>query len=86
MYAIRSYYVVAVAFFAPMLFIPPTALEPANPFVTPPGIKPEWYFLWAYQTLKIFPNKALGLAAQGAAMTFLALLPFLDRGPRNNFV
>ena len=71
---------VAVAFFAPMLFIPPAALEPANPFVTPPGIKPEWYFLWAYQTLKIFPNKALGLAAQGAAMTFLALLPFIDRG------
>ena len=71
---------IAVTFFAPQLFIPPDALEPADPFVTPEHIKPEWYFLWAYQTLKIFPSKFLGLAAQGALMTFLALLPFLDRG------
>ncbi|BCR04144.1 cytochrome b [Desulfuromonas versatilis] len=70
-----------VVFFAPNLFIPPSAYEPADPFVTPPHIKPEWYFLWAYQTLKIFPSEFLGLAVQGAFMTFLALLPFLDRGP-----
>jgi ubiquinol-cytochrome c reductase cytochrome b subunit len=68
-------------FFTPGLFIPPTALIPADPFSTPPGIKPEWYFLWAYQTLKIFPSEFLGLAIQGAAMTGLALLPFLDAGP-----
>jgi ubiquinol-cytochrome c reductase cytochrome b subunit len=49
--------------------------------VTPPHIKPEWYFLWAYQTLKIFPSELLGLAAQVVAMTLLALLPFIDRGP-----
>lgn len=70
-----------ITFFAPNLFIPPSALEPADPFVTPPHIKPEWYFLWAYQTLKIFPSELLGLAAQAVAMTLLALLPFLDRGP-----
>ena len=70
-----------VVIFAPTIFIPPDALEPANPFTTPAHIKPEWYFLWAYQTLKIFPSKFLGLAAQGALMTFLALLPFIDRGP-----
>ncbi|MDO3380148.1 cytochrome b [Geoalkalibacter halelectricus] len=68
-----------LVFFAPNLFIPPAAFEPANPFVTPERIKPEWYFLWAYQTLKIFPSEAMGLAVQGAAMTFLALLPFIDR-------
>ena len=72
---------VTVAFFAPDIFLPPTALVPADPFSTPAHIKPEWYFLWAYQTLKIFPTKFTGLAAQGAVMTFLALLPFLDRGP-----
>ncbi len=70
-----------VVFFAPALFIPPAALEPADPFVTPPHIKPEWYFLWAYQVLKIFPSKVVGLAVQGAFMTLLALLPFLDVGP-----
>lgn len=69
-----------VVFFAPGIFFPPAAFEPADPFVTPPGIKPEWYFLWAYQTLKIFPSEFLGLAVQGAAVTLLLLLPFLDRG------
>ncbi|TLM64747.1 MAG: cytochrome bc complex cytochrome b subunit [Deltaproteobacteria bacterium] len=70
-----------IVFFAPNLFFPPAAFEPADPFVTPPRIKPEWYFLWAYQTLKIFPSELIGLGVQGAFMTLLALLPFLDRGP-----
>jgi ubiquinol-cytochrome c reductase cytochrome b subunit len=72
---------VALTFYAPQLFIPPTANVPADPFVTPPGIKPEWYFLWAYQILKIFPSELMGLAVQVVAMTFLALLPFIDRTP-----
>lgn len=71
----------ALVFFAPNLFIPPSAFEPADPFVTPPRIKPEWYFLWAYQTLKIFPSELIGLGIQGVLMTLLALLPFLDRSP-----
>lgn len=70
-----------IVFFAPSLFFPESAFAPADPFVTPPGIKPEWYFLWAYQTLKIFPSELIGLGVQGAFMTFLALLPFIDRGP-----
>jgi ubiquinol-cytochrome c reductase cytochrome b subunit len=70
-----------VVFFAPGLFFPPAAFEPADPFITPKGIKPEWYFLWAYQTLKIFPSEFLGLAVQGGAVTLLLLLPFLDRSP-----
>ena len=71
----------AIVFFAPSLFFPPSAFDPADPFVTPPHIKPEWYFLWAYQTLKIFPSELIGLGVQGAFMTFLALLPFVDRSP-----
>jgi ubiquinol-cytochrome c reductase cytochrome b subunit len=50
-------------------------LQPA-----PEGIKPEWYFLANYQTLKIFPSEIIGLAVQGLAILFLALLPFIDRG------
>ena len=71
----------AVVFFAPGLFFPPASFEPADPFTTPRGIKPEWYFLWAYQTLKIFPNEFLGLAVQGIALILLLALPFLDRSP-----
>ncbi len=73
-------FLLAIIFYLPGLFFPPSAFEPADPFVTPPGIKPEWYFLWAYQTLKIFPSEIIGLGVQGAFMTFLALLPFIDRG------
>ena len=74
-------FLLAIVFFAPTLFFPESAFMPADPFVTPPHIKPEWYFLWAYQTLKIFPSELIGLGVQGAFMTFLALLPFIDRGP-----
>jgi ubiquinol-cytochrome c reductase cytochrome b subunit len=70
-----------VVFFFPALFFPPAAFDPADPFSTPPGIKPEWYFLWAYQTLKIFRSELLGLAVQGVAVALLMLLPFLDRSP-----
>jgi len=70
----------AVVFFDPYLFFPKDAFLPANPLMTPAHIKPEWYFLANYQTLKIFPNELIGLSVQGVAMTFLALLPFIDRG------
>jgi len=70
----------AVVFFAPYMFFPREAFAPANPYLTPAHIKPEWYFLANYQTLKIFPSELLGLVVQGVAMTLLALLPFIDRG------
>jgi ubiquinol-cytochrome c reductase cytochrome b subunit len=69
-----------VVFFDPYLFFPKDAFVPANPYQTPAHIKPEWYFLANYQTLKLFPNEFIGIMIQVAAMTFLALLPFLDRG------
>lgn len=65
-----------------ILFFPEHHQEPADPYSTPAHIKPEWYFLAAYQTLKIVPNEVLGMAVQGAAVFGLVLLPFLDRAPR----
>ena len=70
----------AIVFFCPGLLFPKDAFVQANPFQTPAHIKPEWYFLANYQTLKLFPNEFIGLAIQGVAMTLLAMLPFLDRG------
>lgn len=80
--AIAAYlaFFTVVVFFSPYVFFPADAFVPANPFQTPAHIKPEWYFLANYQTLKIFPSEFLGLAVQGGAMTLLALLPFIDRG------
>lgn len=70
----------AVVFFAPALLLPGEAFEPADPFSTPTGIKPEWYFVASYQILKLFPWEIAGVAVQIAAVAFLLLLPFLDRG------
>jgi ubiquinol-cytochrome c reductase cytochrome b subunit len=74
----------AVVFFVPHLLFTPDAFVPANAFKTPAHIKPEWYFLANYQTLKIFPSELLGISIQAAAMTLLALLPFIDRSPERH--
>lgn len=56
---------------------------PANPMLTPDRIKPDWYFLAAYQVLRKLPSKNLGLAVLLALWLLLFFLPRLDRtGPR----
>jgi quinol-cytochrome oxidoreductase complex cytochrome b subunit len=57
--------------------------KPANPMVTPPGIKPEWYFLPIYQSLKYVPGW-LGVLGNGAFILLLVLLPLLDRSPERH--
>jgi ubiquinol-cytochrome c reductase cytochrome b subunit len=80
----------AIAFFLPGLFLPPEM--PADSINTPLAVKPEWYFLAAYQTLKLFPTKyfgdaaeLLGMGVQMIAITGLFLLPFLDRSPEKSW-
>jgi cytochrome b6 len=59
----------------------------ADPFAAvPPGIRPEWYFLAMFHTLKLLPSHILGfegerigVAGFGFAAAFLVLVPFLDR-------
>ena len=64
----------------------------ADPFISAPaGIKPEWYFLFMFQTLKIIPprvfriidGEVLGVLAFGAAGAIWVLLPFLERSARS---
>ena len=61
-----------------VVLIPVELGEKANPFVTPEGIKPEWYFLPTYQLLKYFP-KLLGIITSMLPILVLFLLPFIDR-------
>ncbi len=69
---------------------PATLGEKADPFApTPVGIQPEWYFLWMFQTLKIFPGHLFGLEGElvavgltGLAGLALLLVPWLDRPAR----
>jgi cytochrome b6 len=53
----------------------------------PPGIRPEWYFMFMFQTLKMIPAKIwifdgelLGVLGFNAAFAVWVLLPFFDRG------
>jgi cytochrome b6 len=59
----------------------------ADPFAAAPaGIKPEWYFLFMFQTLKLIPAKVLfidgellGVLVFGLAGLLWVLLPFFDK-------
>jgi cytochrome b6 len=65
--------------------------EKADAFApAPAGIKPEWYFLFMFQTLKFIPPKIWrfdGEVIGIMAFTFVALLlfivPFVDRSPES---
>nr|AAL88450.1 cytochrome b [Channa maculata] len=63
--------------FAPNLLGDPDNFTPANPLVTPPHIKPEWYFLFAYAILRSIPNKLGGVLALLASILVLMLVPIL---------
>ena len=70
-------------FFAPSLGPAADLLAPA-----PAGIKPEWYFLFLFQTLKLFPANILGIPGEtigvaliSLAAAFLFFLPLIDSRP-----
>jgi quinol-cytochrome oxidoreductase complex cytochrome b subunit len=68
-------------------FLPAELGRKADPFAPAPvGIKPEWYFMFMFQTLKYLPSHILALEGEivgvlGFALggLFLLLIPFLDR-------
>jgi len=68
---------VSLALFAPNLLGDPDNFTAANPLVTPPHIKPEWYFLFAYAILRSIPNKLGGVLALLFSILVLMLVPFL---------
>jgi len=69
----------------------------ADPYASAPaGIRPEWYFGYMFQTLRLIPARVLGLEGEqlgivgfGLAGLVWALVPFLDapdgRGRRARF-
>jgi cytochrome b6 len=69
-------------------FFPAELGKKADPFAPAPiGIKPEWYFMFMFQTLKYLPSYILGIEGEivgivgfGLAGAFLLALPFLDLG------
>jgi quinol-cytochrome oxidoreductase complex cytochrome b subunit len=69
------------------VLLPPEIGVKADPLAPPPeNIKPEWYFLFLLQTLKLFPGAILGMNGEtiailcvSAGILFFFLIPFVDR-------
>lgn len=69
------------------VFFPWELGKKADAFASAPaGIRPEWYFLFMFQTLKYFParillidGEVLGIILFGIAGVLWVLVPFLDR-------
>nr|QDV39933.1 cytochrome b [Podarcis bocagei] len=66
-----------LALFMPNLLGDPENFSPANPLVTPPHIKPEWYFLFAYAILRSIPNKLGGVLALLFSILILLVVPMI---------
>jgi cytochrome b6 len=68
-------------------FFPAELGKKADPFLpAPAGIKPEWYFMFMFQSLKYLPAHILGIEGEivgilgfGLGGLFLLLVPILDR-------
>nr|AAX14558.1 cytochrome b [Ctenopoma nebulosum] len=67
----------ALSSFSPNLLGDPDNFTPANPLVTPPHIKPEWYFLFAYAILRSIPNKLGGVVALLMSILILTVVPII---------
>lgn len=75
--------------FSVAVFLPPSLEKAADLMApAPEGIKPEWYFLFLFQTLKIFPAKILFVTGDTLAVLLILLgviffffLPLIDNKP-----
>jgi quinol-cytochrome oxidoreductase complex cytochrome b subunit len=75
--------------FSLAIFFPPSLEKAADLMApAPEGIKPEWYFLFLFQTLKIFPAKILFLTGDTLAVLLILLvgiifffMPLIDNKP-----
>nr|AEI52259.1 cytochrome b [Presbytis melalophos mitrata]AEI52260.1 cytochrome b [Presbytis melalophos mitrata]AEI52261.1 cytochrome b [Presbytis melalophos mitrata] len=70
--------------FSPDLLSDPDNYIPANPLNTPPHIKPEWYFLFAYAILRSVPNKLGGVLALLLSILILTVVPLLHKSKQQS--
>nr|ABR21641.1 cytochrome b [Pteruthius melanotis]AFN70691.1 cytochrome b [Pteruthius melanotis] len=78
-FALMLVLLTSLALFSPNSLGDPENFTPANPLATPPHIKPEWYFLFAYAILRSIPNKLGGVLALAASVLVLFLMPLLHK-------
>jgi len=68
--------------FYPWILGDPENFIPANPYITPIHIQPEWYFLFAYAILRRIPNKLGGVIALVASVAIYYSIPFINNSLR----
>nr|ADI79587.1 cytochrome b [Gekko gecko] len=82
---IMIFFLLFLVLFYPTLLGDPENFIPANSLITPPHIKPEWYFLFAYAILRSVPNKFGGVLALMLSILILLIIPLThnasQRGP-----
>ena len=84
---VLAWYVALGILAALAAFYPWELGKKADPFAAvPAGIRPEWYFLATFHTLKLIPSHVLGLEGErlgvlafGLVALFLFVVPFVDR-------
>nr|AHD26306.1 cytochrome b [Zapus princeps saltator] len=79
-------FLLSLVLFSPDLLGDPDNYTPANPLNTPPHIKPEWYFLFAYAILRSIPNKLGGVIALILSILILAIVPFLHNANQRSMI
>nr|QIS49064.1 cytochrome b [Triaenodon obesus] len=79
-------FLAVLALFMPNLLGDAENFIPANPLVTPPHIKPEWYFLFAYAILRSIPNKLGGVLALLFSIFILMLVPLLHTSKQRSII
>nr|AZL82521.1 cytochrome b [Monodelphis glirina]AZL82522.1 cytochrome b [Monodelphis glirina]AZL82523.1 cytochrome b [Monodelphis glirina]AZL82524.1 cytochrome b [Monodelphis glirina] len=77
---------ISLAMFSPDMLGDPDNFTPANPLNTPPHIKPEWYFLFAYAILRSIPNKLGGVLALLASILILLIIPLLHTSKQRSLM
>jgi len=75
-----------IVLFYPEHFGDPDNFIQANSLVTPPHIKPEWYFLFAYAILRSIPNKLLRVLVLVFSILVFRLLPFFKKKVTFSFI
>lgn len=76
---ILSLFFVVSSAFLPLALAHPDNYVPANPFVTPNHIVPEWYFLPAYAILRSCATKLEGILAFVSAILILINVALLSQ-------
>nr|YP_009138977.1 cytochrome b [Carcharhinus brevipinna]AIY56283.1 cytochrome b [Carcharhinus brevipinna] len=83
---VMIFFLATLALFMPNLLGDAENFIPANPLVTPPHIKPEWYFLFAYAILRSIPNKLGGVLALLFSIFILMLVPLLHTSKQRSII